>query len=425
MILKNIKWQTSEKLIRLSLSLLISIFVMRMLGPANYSSVMGALAIFYLFFGFIPSVFKSEFINNHINRKIDPLNLVVDLYLIWLVLVVVLIFGYCSAFITISYTDLLIIILASAFAPLSYLRFIFEANNEFDILFKIEVSGFVIINVFKVVLVYLNSSSSLILMTFVFEFYIIALLSLIFVHKQKLNIAGRLRAAIYSLGARSQIELKPLLPLIVVGCITMLYTKMDQVLITDMFSKDEAGKYFSAIRFFEMGLVVMLVILNSYYPKLSKLYAEGDAQGFNELAGHVYYLSIGLAVIMILGAQFFVPLLFKSLLGPAYNGTGIILTKLTYLYLPLFLGQTWGAIMLVKKNRQKFLLAHALCAVFVVLSLVSFSYNPKIDNLPYYLLIAYGASVLVNFIISGLTTEINQFCQGGRYILYQVRKKKL
>lgn len=91
--------------------------------------------------------------------------------------------------------------------------------------------------------------------------------------------------------------LKDSLPLVIAGSLTIVYTKVDQIMIGNLLSEENVGYYAAAIKLTEYTFVIPMLIVSSYFPKIINDKKSSDEKYMSSLQVLHNYLFYGAAVV--------------------------------------------------------------------------------------------------------------------------------
>jgi len=153
-------------------------------------------------------------------------------------------------------------------------------------------------------------------------------------------------------------------PLMISAFSTMVYMKMDQIMLKQMSSSEAVGIYASAAKLSELWYFIPVALTNSVFPEIVRLKEEAESkkylervQQFYDLIGGVVY---AVTITVTLSAPYVVPLLFDD----AYTGATAILQIHVWSFIFIGLGFARGK-WLVAENLTRFAMAATLLGATV------------------------------------------------------------
>ena len=341
-IFHNFSWLFADKLIRLALSLFVSVVVARYLGPAQYGLWNYFLSFTMFFTAFVSLGFENiiprELIN-HPEKEEEIISLAFALKIIGGLI------GFCLSIFTYylyKKPDIELLIMMSLMASL----LIFQAADIFDIFYKTKLQAkyavigrniaFVIVALLKLYFVWKHFPLIYFVATISIEFLLGGLLVFYMFMKQGHRIS--LRKLNWNLGFGF---LKDGLPMAISGFMIMIYMRIDQVMLTDMAGETANGIYSTGVRLIEIIYFVPMALADSFFPGIvySKKH-EGDKYASNMLSFYsiMIYVAIAISIVTIIVAKPMMNLLF----GIEYEGSGAVLQVLGFSLLATFLSVASG-----------------------------------------------------------------------------------
>jgi PST family polysaccharide transporter len=170
--------------------------------------------------------------------------------------------------------------------------------------------------------------------------------------------------------ARAGQLLKDSWPLFLSGIAIVIYMRIDQVMLGQMFDDKAVGVYSVAVRISEVWYFLPVIITASLFPTIIATRKRNEAEYYAQLQrlfDLMVWLAIGIALPMMLLATPLVTLLF----GPAYDKAGAVLAVHIWTWVFVFLGVA-SSKWFVVENRQLLSLQRTLLGALlnVVLNLV-------------------------------------------------------
>ncbi|MCW7472064.1 flippase [Leptospira levettii] len=140
-------------------------------------------------------------------------------------------------------------------------------------------------------------------------------------------------------------------PLLLSAITTILYMKVDQIMIGNIMGDKELGIYSVAVRISELWYFIPMAISTSFFPHLIKLYNENVERYWFELKKlHVILFSISL--IVALSVQFFADLGVFILYGEEYSQAAKVLKINIWAGLFVFLGVAGSNHLVISKAQN-------------------------------------------------------------------------
>ncbi len=370
-VLGNSGWMVGDKLIRKIVALLVSVLMARYLGPQMYGHYSYAIALvlilapvailsldaisvrrivqnpestnevlgtsFYLMLGGGFIAFALSVSTILVLRPNDPL-------LQWLVIIL----GTAALF--------------QGFMIIEY-WFFAQVQSKYTVYAKL--SAFLLSSLIKVLLVFLQAP--------LIAFAWVGLMETILGAAGLLAVYHKCGHSVFSWTFNwntGRSMLKDSWPLILSGFLTLIYLRIDQIMLGNMVGSEDLGHYALAVQFSEVWIFIPTVICGSVFPAILK--AETFSQELfywrlQRLYGLVAFLSYILALPMCLFSHQIVGVLF----GPAYAKAGPLLSVLIWTGLFTSLGAARDIFIVAKNWTRVNLVSIALgCAMNIVLNII-------------------------------------------------------
>ena len=309
----NTLWLLSERIIRVSINFLITIYLIRYLGPKNFGLLSYAISYFSIFSGLaslgLDNILVRELVANT-NKENQLLGTGFYLRMIassaTIVLIVIAVF--------VTKEDLLTVILIFAIS----LSVIFQCFNVIDYYFQAKVQSkyvvysqfisFIISSFVKVLLIYYKAD--LIYFAIIITFESLLLAAGFYLTYKKINIGKLNWKFSYDLSKKLIVDSYPLL---LSGLVIAVYMKIDQIMIKKIINDSELGFYASAVKICEAFYFIPMVLTNSIFPAIinaKKKGAEFYKLRLQQLYNMIAWISIGIALPLTIFASQIITLLY-------------------------------------------------------------------------------------------------------------------
>jgi len=309
----NTLWLLSERIIRVSINFLITIYLIRYLGPKNFGLFSYAISYFSIFSGLaslgLDNILVRELVANT-NKENQLLGTGFYLRMIassaTIVLIVIAVF--------VTKEDLLTVILIFAIS----LSVIFQCFNVIDYYFQAKVQSkyvvysqfisFIISSFVKVLLIYYKAD--LIYFAIIITFESLLLAAGFYLTYKKINIGKLNWKFSYDLSKKLIVDSYPLL---LSGLVIAVYMKIDQIMIKKIINDSELGFYASAVKICEAFYFIPMVLTNSIFPAIinaKKKGAEFYKLRLQQLYNMIAWISIGIALPLTIFASQIITLLY-------------------------------------------------------------------------------------------------------------------
>ena len=374
-VLSNITWLFSDKMLRMGVGLIVSVWVARYLGPNNFGKWNYGLALVSLFSAIatlgLDSLVVQDLVKSGSNEK-QILGTSLVLRLTGSVIAIIL------SFLTAYLTDrgdfqTQLIVLITAFS------FIFQSFDVIDLFFQSKTkSKYVVIAkngtfLFSALLRLLALHFKLGLLWFValssFEIFLGSAALVIYYNKKShLSILKWKFSKEYSIQ-----KLKECWPIILSGVIVIIYMRVDQIMIKYYLNESAVGVYSAAVRIVEVWYFIPSTITVSLFPILIK--SKEENKGYHEtilkMFMYLFIVSFVISIVILFVSQPLIRLLF----GVAYLQAAFSLKISIWTGIFVFWG-VGAANVLVLENLNKHNLYKSVSSVLLNIAL-NFFLIPK------------------------------------------------
>jgi polysaccharide transporter, PST family len=359
LILSNIGWQSLDKVIRMGMGIIVSVWVTRYLGPDLFGKLSYALAFAGIFsciasLGLdgivIRDLSKTDSERDSILGSAFFLKLCGSVCAIALSIILI-VFIKSSDIITIWLV--VIIAFGMIFSSFDIIDLWFQSQIQYKFTFYAKNAAFIIASILKIVLILIKAPLLYFAIVTSFEI-LLGAIGLILVYKIK-------NRKIFNWNNNIGMAVKLLSeswPLIIAGFATFIYIKIDQIMLGTMLADKEVGIYSAAIKFSEIWYFIPTVIYASVLPALTQSRKSDERLFFvkyRKICSIMAIISIGIAVIMTFASG----LLIHIIYGAKYIESGPILAVHIWAGVFVFIGVA-GSIWTMVEGFQKFQLFAAV-----------------------------------------------------------------
>lgn len=354
----------AERVLRLSITLFVGVYIARFLGPIQFGKLSYALSIVAIFSAFsvlgLDGIVVRELTNKHSSRD-AILGTSFFLRIISAFLTCILLYSILLITDNTHEEKVLILIISASL--------LFQSSNVIDLYFQAKVqSKFVVQG--QVIQVLLSSLIKILLILFKAKLIYFAVIIL----ADSIILAGSL-LLIYSCKKYLSVRkwhfrkelakklLKDSWPLILSGLAISLYMRIDQVMIREMLDPGAVGHYAAAIRLSEAWYFIPLAITTSVYPAIIKSKFDGDALYYSRLQ-QLYNLMVWISLMIAIPISFFAKDIIVILFGQPYSEAGKVLAIHIWASVFVSLGLASGKWLLVE-NLQIYALYRVVLGLFV------------------------------------------------------------
>ncbi|WP_458120263.1 flippase [Paenibacillus sp. Z6-24] len=302
----NSNWQLMDKFLRLGINLIVSIWIARYLGPEQFGQYNFAISFVTIIAAVVPlglaNIIVKELVQDPGNKD-EILGTVSTLRL-------------CSGVIAFAITIVLafmipgqdpmvrwsIVIIAAnmLFQPLDVISQWFDSTVEAKYAVYAKGIAFAITSVMKVLLIVFHSSLIWFAASYALEL-ILGYLFLLFTQRKKISLTKW--TFNWELGKRLT---NSSWPLIVAGISTIIYLKIDQVMLSYMINDTAVGIYAVAARLSEVWYVIPTVVAASYFPSMIKnkqLGPEVYKAELQKLYNLLFWFALCICIVVTLMAK--------------------------------------------------------------------------------------------------------------------------
>jgi PST family polysaccharide transporter len=325
-VLVNTSWLVGEKVFRMSLSLLIGVWVIRYLGPQQYGMYSYALAIVGLLVPLsrmgLPKIAVRNLVCDPSARDkvlgtafileviggtaVIPLSILISFLFRSDEKLVLLIVGI------ISISELL--------RSFEVIDFWFSSKVQAKYIAIANIISFSIGNLIKAILLLFHASLIYFIAIYTLEFAIMSITFILFYTWK----VGSIRNWIFSFGYAKQM-LSDGWPLIFSGFVIMIYMKSDQIMIAQMIGDRAVGIYAAAARIAEMWYFVPVALVNSISPSIIQARQNGLGN-YHEKLSRFSNILVVLAYFFSIVISIFSPFIVGILYGVEYAESSMILS---------------------------------------------------------------------------------------------------
>jgi len=324
--IKNTGWLVGEKLLSMTLVLLVNVFVARHLGPDSFGLLNYLLAVIALLIPLSSLGLNAIVTRELVSLKRSDVSIMTTTMVIRflggilasIILMTCLSFGVFTRLAGESWA-LILLSLVNLLLAFHVIDFWFQAKVQSKYIVKVRFISVVIISSVKLTLVYYKAPLVAFIWTAALESFLLSI-GYIVIYKIK-NGGFSLSSFDFTYGMHL---LKQSKWLVLSGVASIIYLKIDQVMLTEMVSTTENGIYSVASRISEVWYFFPTALAASFFPSLLK-YKETDKQKYQQQLQRLCdVLFIG-ALIIALALTFLSDWLIVFLFGEEYFAASAIL----------------------------------------------------------------------------------------------------
>lgn len=265
----NTAWLMGEKILRIFMGLFVGIWVARYLGPEQFGLLSYAQSFVFLFTAIatlgLDSIVVRELVKDSSQRNV-LLGTAFTLKLIGSLCILPLLWFGVQFTSNDSYTNLLIFIIASGtiFQSFNVIDFYYQSSVLSKYVAFANTITLAISSIVKILLILNEGSLLAFAIVGVFDTVILSL-GLVYFYWQKTH--HSLREWQFKRVVAKRL-LKDSFPLIIVSLLTVIYARIDQIMIKELLGSYEVGLFSASVRITEAWLFVPIVIANSLFPSI-------------------------------------------------------------------------------------------------------------------------------------------------------------
>lgn len=333
----NTSWLFLERLLRIAISFVVTIYVVRYLGPKDFGLYSYILSFSWLFASLsslgLESITTREIVKNpakkdEINGSVFFLRLVGSVVTIFLTGLTLIIIGEET------YTAILILIASGSFIfqSFSVIEYYFRGTVEAKYNTYALSASVILSSALKILFIFLKAPLIYFVFAVVFEYIALAAGLVLVYYSKKFSIFH------WKYSKNLAISLfNDSWPLALSGIVVMVYMKIDQVLIKNMMSEEAVGFYAAAVRICEAWYFIPVTLCNAIFPAIVN--AKNVSEEFynnrmQKLYDLLAWLAIGIAIPVTLFSNQIIELLF----GNEFSQSAPVLTIYIWAGVAVFLG---------------------------------------------------------------------------------------
>ncbi len=353
----------AEKIIRMGLSLLVSIYVVRYLGPERFGVLSYVLSFVGLFAAISGLGLDGVVVRNLVEKpgKRDVILgtsfilKILGTLLMWLSILLVI------PFVNNDYiTNILIAVIAFAaiFQSLNVIDFYNQAAIQARSTVLPKMFSMIVTVSLQVYFVLVGAPLIWFAWVYFIEALVLTLGLIVFFWKN----GGKLWRWTWQWQMARNI-LKDSWPLLLSGMVISIYMKIDQVMIREMLGEEEVGLYAAAVQLSEAWYFIPMAITTSVFPAIVNAKKQSKKL-YQWRLQKLYHLMVTIAVAIALPTTFLATWLVKLLYGEVYVDAADVLSVHIWAGIFVFLGVASGRY-LVAENFTKIAFFRNLLGMFI------------------------------------------------------------
>jgi O-antigen/teichoic acid export membrane protein len=388
---KNTSWLFTEKILRILISFVVTVLLVRYLGPEQFGLLSYAISFYGLFSAIsilgLESISIRELVK-YPGRRDNILGSAFLLRLIGGIATIILI--ALTLFISGEPADISILILiistSAIFQSFSVIDYYFRAEVKAKYSVYVMMASVLFTSLLKILLIILEAPLIYFAIVFSVEFFATAAGFLLVYKHNNFKIIN------WKFHKETAVNLlKDSWPLILSGLVVAIYTKIDQVMIKNMLDSKELGYYAAAVRLSEAWYFIPVALTNSLFPAIVNAKKLSNKFYFNRIQ-KLYDILAWMAIIIAVPVSIFSRDIINIIFGNEFLSAAPVLTIYIWAGVAVFLGVA-SSQYLITENFTKLSFFRTLIGMVinVILNLVLI---PKygIIGAAYATLISYSAA---------------------------------
>ncbi|WP_226581132.1 flippase [Halobacillus litoralis] len=292
----NATWLMLDKLIRMSLNILVFLYFARAVGAEEFGQYNFIMSLVLIMQG-ISTLGTMGITTRELVKYPDKRNeligttLAIVFFMSLVSYISIILFGFI-------YNDsgpiiyYFVIGLLVVFQSLEVIDLYFQAEKRIREISRIRIKNTLLFVIFKIVILTITESLLIISCVFIFEYIVMYMKYLITYRK----INGRLRALKFRLNIAKRL-LAESWPLAISILGSVIYLRIDQVMVQFIAGNSAVGNYALASKISEMWIFIPQAIAVAYFPKI--IQSQNDKRKFNYNMQQLYTVIFGLSIIII------------------------------------------------------------------------------------------------------------------------------
>lgn len=320
--INNTSWLLMDKFVKLTLGLLVGVWVARFLGPENFGTLSYAQTVVALLIAFSTLGLDGIVVKELVNNSSDKNKLLGTSFFLKLVgatfLVLILLLYY---FLSDSRQSLYIALISitSLFHSFNVVDFYFQSIVKSKFVAISNVLTLVISSVIKVILIINNAELVFFVYALLFDAACLATLLVYFYCANN----SRLFNWCFDFNWAKRL-LKSSWPLILSSLVVTLYMKIDQIMIERLLGLKSVGIYAAAIRLSEVWYFIPTVISSSFFPAVLSA-KNTSALLYETRMQDLYYFLAWVSLVFIIPIIYWGGTLITALYGEQFSESSNVL----------------------------------------------------------------------------------------------------
>jgi len=372
---KNTGWLFAEKVVRVAVNFVVTIYLVKYLGPDNFGLLSYALSYVALFSSIASLGMDNLIVRDLVSDTANKDKIIgTSLFLKVLASAAAVLLLFLNLHITHEDPFTIQIVMMVSFS------LIFQTLNVYDFYFQSQLlskfavisqsSSLIIASLLRVLLIVTKAKLIYFAAAVTFEAAILAVGLVAFYRS---NNRGKLRMVFDSIVAKR--ILKETFPLLLSVIVVSIYMKIDQIMVKNILNNTQAGFYAAAVKLCEIWYFIPAAISASLFPAVINA-RKGGEELFNKRLQQLYDLMVWISVGIAIPLTLFAPQIMSLLFGTKFLPGAPVLQIYIWSGVGTFLGVA-SSQFLVAENFTKISFYRTLAGMLTNLAL-NFYLIPKI-----------------------------------------------
>lgn len=397
--LKNTSWLFAEKILRMLVGLFVGIWIARYLGPEEFGLFSYAQSFVALFAVLatlgLDGIVVREFVKNE-NRSDALIGTAFWLKVMGAIAVLLMLALAVNFTSNDTFTNTLVFVIASAtiFQSFNVIDFYFQSKVLSKYVVYANIVSLSISSLVKIILILNEAPLLAFAWVVLFDSIVLALGYIYFYLKN--NLSFKIQHLKFNKSIAFDL-LKDSWPLVLSSMVTMIYMKIDQIMIKEMIDTTAVGQYAAAVKLSEAWYFIPIIVSNSLFPAIINSKKINKQQYMDRLE-KLYSLMILISLPVIIIFSFYAGFIIDLLFGKDYNSAASVLIIHIYASIFAFLFISSGKWYIAENLTTLALYRNILGAVLNIVLNYFF--------IKHYGIVGAAYATLISFFISGYLFDL-------------------
>ncbi len=356
----NILWLLLDKVIKLFVGLFVGAAVMRYLGPNQYGMIVFASSIIAILFVFLSFGLDSIMIQKIINNNEVKNEIISSVFFARIFVALLLVLIANMIFFNLDFPS----DMKGTFLFIS-VSLIFRSSITFE-------NAFSAISRFELIALSAGFAALLTAALKLFGVYTkVSLLHFALLVSVESLIVFFIQTILFFKYGMSKISLKSFdkqimkdliiesTPIVLSNAFILLYMKMDQLIINDLLDTESLGIYAAGVQLVESLYFLPMVLMTVSYPLLVESKKISEINYLKNLR-NLYLVSLVSSALAVVMLQFCSEFIVKTLYGPGYSESIVVLKYYSWTLLNLAFGSVWNKWIIIEGGQKRVIAGQGL-----------------------------------------------------------------